>query len=86
MADPNFISKISYLKSKNYVIIVAGGSGARMQSAIPKQFLLVKGKPVIMHTVATFENSAAKPQIIVCITCRLHGTLGTALFNSSFYY
>ncbi|MDB5149397.1 MAG: 2-C-methyl-D-erythritol 4-phosphate cytidylyltransferase, partial [Mucilaginibacter sp.] len=31
-----------------YVIIVAGGSGSRMQSAVPKQFLLLSGKPVLM--------------------------------------
>ncbi|MDB5010994.1 MAG: 2-C-methyl-D-erythritol 4-phosphate cytidylyltransferase, partial [Mucilaginibacter sp.] len=33
-----------------YAIIVAGGSGSRMQSAIPKQFLLLAGIPVLMHT------------------------------------
>lgn len=36
------------------VLIVAGGSGVRMNSAIPKQFLELNGKPVLMHTIETF--------------------------------
>ena len=37
---------------KYVVIIVAGGSGTRMQAAIPKQFLLLNGnRPVLMHTI-----------------------------------
>ena len=34
---------------KKYVIIVAGGKGLRMGSDLPKQFLPVGGKPVLMH-------------------------------------
>lgn len=36
------------------VIIVAGGSGTRMQSAIPKQFIELCGKPILMHTIEKF--------------------------------
>ncbi|MDR1985029.1 MAG: 2-C-methyl-D-erythritol 4-phosphate cytidylyltransferase [Prevotellaceae bacterium] len=39
---------------KNAVIIVAGGIGSRMQSSVPKQFLLIKNKPVLMHTIEKF--------------------------------
>lgn len=39
---------------KQYVIIVAGGSGTRMGADIPKQFLLLCGKPVLMHTIECF--------------------------------
>jgi len=39
---------------KKHVIIVAGGLGKRMQTAIPKQFLLLSGKPVLMHTLSVF--------------------------------
>lgn len=39
---------------KNYAIIVAGGSGSRMKSDIPKQFLLLAGKPILLHTLETF--------------------------------
>jgi 2-C-methyl-D-erythritol 4-phosphate cytidylyltransferase len=40
---------------KRIALIVAGGSGSRMQSDVPKQFLLLDGKPVLMHTVEQFE-------------------------------
>ena len=41
---------------KKYALIVAGGSGTRMQTDIPKQFLLLAGKPVLMHTMKQFEK------------------------------
>jgi len=67
------MSHISHLTSnKNYAIIVAGGSGSRMQSDVPKQFLLLKGKPVLMHTIAAFDNSAVKPQIILVLHPDFH--------------
>ncbi len=39
---------------KKNVIIVAGGSGMRMGADIPKQFLLLKGKAILMHTIDLF--------------------------------
>jgi len=39
---------------KKYAVIVAGGQGSRMQSTIPKQFLQVAGKPLLMHTLKVF--------------------------------
>ncbi|HEY3369966.1 MAG TPA: 2-C-methyl-D-erythritol 4-phosphate cytidylyltransferase [Prolixibacteraceae bacterium] len=39
---------------KKFVIIVAGGSGQRMGSEIPKQFLELCGKPILMHTLQVF--------------------------------
>ncbi|MBK21713.1 MAG: 2-C-methyl-D-erythritol 4-phosphate cytidylyltransferase [Flavobacteriales bacterium] len=40
----------------NSIIIVAGGKGLRMGSDIPKQFLMLKSKPVIMHTIRAFYD------------------------------
>ncbi|SOD98684.1 2-C-methyl-D-erythritol 4-phosphate cytidylyltransferase [Spirosoma fluviale] len=37
-----------------FAIIVAGGSGSRMKSDIPKQFLLLNGKPILQHTIEQF--------------------------------
>ncbi len=45
---------------KHYAIIVAGGSGTRMGSDIPKQFLLLQSKPILMHTLEKFHNSNAE--------------------------
>lgn len=52
---------------KYVAIIVAGGSGARMRSDLPKQFLQLNGRPVLMHTVAAFYYSTLKPEIIVVL-------------------
>ncbi|NOZ47807.1 MAG: 2-C-methyl-D-erythritol 4-phosphate cytidylyltransferase [Chlorobi bacterium] len=39
---------------ENYVIVVAGGSGKRMKTKTPKQFLLLNNLPVLMHTIMAF--------------------------------
>lgn len=57
---------------KYYAIIVGGGSGKRMQNAIAKQFLLLKNKPVLMHTISAFVNSEIKPEIILVLHPDLH--------------
>ncbi|MBL0258693.1 MAG: 2-C-methyl-D-erythritol 4-phosphate cytidylyltransferase [Bacteroidetes bacterium] len=36
---------------KRYCVVVAGGTGNRMNSAVPKQFLLLNGKPIVVHTL-----------------------------------
>ena len=38
-----------------YAIIVAGGKGLRMGTEMPKQFLPIAGKPVLMHTISRFH-------------------------------
>ena len=40
----------------NIAVIFAGGSGVRMGAGIPKQFLEINGKPIIVHTLELFEN------------------------------
>ncbi len=41
---------------RNIAVIFAGGSGQRMGSGIPKQFIEVEGKPIIIHTLEIFED------------------------------
>ena len=41
---------------ERYVIIVAGGSGKRMESSIPKQFMLLYNRPVLMRVFDVFQN------------------------------
>lgn len=43
-------------KRKSYVIIVAGGSGRRMNTELPKQFMLLGSRPVLMHTLDRFAR------------------------------
>lgn len=44
---------------KTHIIIVAGGSGTRFGAQLPKQFLPLCGKPVLMHAVAAFDSALA---------------------------
>lgn len=50
-----------------YAIIVAGGSGSRMKSDTPKQFLLLDGKPIAMHTLERFASTKSKPHLILVL-------------------
>ncbi len=52
---------------KKVAIIVAGGSGSRMQSAIPKQFLELAGKPVLYHTIAAFAEAFPDMKIVLVL-------------------
>ena len=51
----------------DYVIIVAGGKGLRMGSDIPKQFLPIVGKPVLMRTLERFRAYSSALQIILVL-------------------
>ncbi len=59
---------LSYICSmKDYLIIVAGGTGDRMGASMPKQFLELDGKPVLMHTIDVFRKWNADLQIILVL-------------------
>ena len=48
-------------------IIVAGGKGERMQSDIPKQFIEIQNKPILMHTLEVFYKYDASLRIILVL-------------------
>lgn len=50
---------------KKFAIIVAGGSGKRMGSQIPKQFLLLQSKPIIFHTIEKFIDIADEVIVVL---------------------
>ena len=53
---------------KNYVILLAGGVGKRMGTDIPKQFLEVGNKPIIVYTIENFQrNSHIENMVVVCV-------------------
>jgi 2-C-methyl-D-erythritol 4-phosphate cytidylyltransferase len=56
------------------VIIVAGGSGSRMQSQTPKQFMLLQGKPLLMHTINCFVQAFAQIKIVLVLPVDHMGT------------
>jgi 2-C-methyl-D-erythritol 4-phosphate cytidylyltransferase len=51
----------------NIALIIAGGSGERMRQDIPKQFIHVDDKPIIIHTLAAFQSHPNIDQI--CVVC-----------------
>jgi 2-C-methyl-D-erythritol 4-phosphate cytidylyltransferase len=52
---------------KKYAVIVAGGSGQRMGTETPKQFLLLKGKPVLQYTLNTFLHTFNDLEVILVL-------------------
>jgi 2-C-methyl-D-erythritol 4-phosphate cytidylyltransferase len=53
--------------SKEYVIVTAGGTGSRMGSDIPKQFLELNGVPVIVHGIHAFQQYSPNINILVVL-------------------
>jgi 2-C-methyl-D-erythritol 4-phosphate cytidylyltransferase len=52
---------------KKFAIIVAGGSGTRMNSGIPKQFLPLAGKPMLMHSIEAFFHACPDVSIVLAL-------------------
>ncbi len=55
------------LRLNHYAIIVAGGSGSRMGSAVPKQFLELGGKPVLLWTLEKFLAFSPDIQFVLVL-------------------
>lgn len=53
--------------AKRGVVIVAGGSGSRMQSALPKQFLMLGGEPIVARTINRFSEALPGAEIVVVL-------------------
>lgn len=49
----------------NIALIIAGGSGTRMGSVIPKQFIEVEGKPILAYTISRFQKHKSIDRIVV---------------------
>lgn len=49
------------------VVIVAGGSGSRMGGAIPKQFALIDGEPILVRTINNFAKALPGAKIVVVL-------------------
>lgn len=55
------------MSNADYIIIVAGGKGLRMGAELPKQFLPVGGRPVLMRTIERFRKYSADLNIILVL-------------------
>lgn len=52
---------------KKYAVIVAGGTGSRMNSSTPKQFLYLEGKPILYYSIARFLEAFSDIHIIIVL-------------------
>jgi len=52
---------------KKFALIVAGGKGSRMNSPVPKQFLEIAGKPILMWTIEQFLEFDAETEIVLVL-------------------
>jgi len=73
------------MQMKKYAVIVAGGSGSRMQSSIPKQFMMLKEKPLLYYTLDVFLRSYADMNIILVLPEEYIGT-GQEIIDAYFDY
>lgn len=70
---------------KKYAIIVAGGTGRRMGSAMPKQFLLINDKPVLYYTLKAFLEAYEDMQIILVLP-EDYSDIGKEVIDAYFDY
>lgn len=69
---------------KNIAVILAGGSGQRLGTDIPKQFLKVAGKKVIEHTIDVFQNHSLIDEIAVVTHPNYISEIESLLVNNHF--
>ncbi|BAX78584.1 2-C-methyl-D-erythritol 4-phosphate cytidylyltransferase [Labilibaculum antarcticum] len=69
---------------KNIAVILAGGSGKRMGGSIPKQFLLLGGKPIIQHSIETFEKHSLIDEICIIIHSDFIQEIDSIVQNNQF--
>lgn len=55
------------MNNKEYALIVAGGKGTRIKTKLPKQFLELKEKPILLHTIEAFYRYSEKIEIILVL-------------------
>ncbi len=70
---------------KKIAVIVAGGTGSRMNSDIPKQFLLLKGRPVLYYTINTFLRAYDDLNIVLVLP-EEHVAAGQEIIDAFFDY
>lgn len=70
---------------KKIAVIVAGGTGTRMNSGIPKQFLLLNGKPVLFYTINSFLQAYNDLQIVLVLP-EEHIAAGQEIIDAFFDY
>ena len=69
---------------QKYAIIIAGGAGTRMGTTVPKQFILLRHKPILWHTLNAFIEAYDDMQIVLVLP-EAHLEKGEAIANEFTY-
>jgi len=70
---------------KKIAVIVAGGTGSRMNSELPKQFMLLNGKPILYYTLQNFLDSFPDLNVILVLP-EEHIAAGQEIIDAFFDY
>jgi 2-C-methyl-D-erythritol 4-phosphate cytidylyltransferase len=70
---------------KKVAVIVAGGTGIRMNSSVPKQFMLINGKPLLYYTLQNFLQ-AYDDLTVVLVLPEEHVAAGQEIIDAFFDY
>jgi 2-C-methyl-D-erythritol 4-phosphate cytidylyltransferase len=79
------ILPVHFYRMEKYAIIVAGGLGRRMGSALPKQFLMLRHKPVLYYTIKSFLEAYEDIRIILVLPDE-YADLGREIIDAFFDY
>jgi 2-C-methyl-D-erythritol 4-phosphate cytidylyltransferase len=78
-----FYATIWFMKN-NLAIILAGGTGTRIEGDVPKQFLMLEGKTVLRHTIEKFENHPRIRHIFFVTNAEYYDKTEEIIRNSDF--
>lgn len=73
-----------FVSSHNYAVILAGGSGARFEGHIPKQYVKLAGKTILEHTLDVFERHPKIDSIILVVSAEYKNFSEEILIRSSY--
>ncbi|WP_421919662.1 2-C-methyl-D-erythritol 4-phosphate cytidylyltransferase [Marinifilum sp.] len=69
---------------KKVAVLLAGGSGKRMGSTLPKQFLTIGDKPIIQHSIEAFDNHEGIDEICVVIHADYHEEINDLISENNY--
>ena len=82
----NLSEKTEYMERKKYVVIMAAGHGLRMGSSLPKQFLPLRGLPILLRTVSRFVSAVPDIKVVTVLPKEHFETWKQICTEHNFYH
>ena len=67
---------------RRFAVVVAGGQGTRMNNEVPKQFIEISGKPVLVYTLESFFR--ADVDVVILVMAKITSNGGQASKNNGY--